>query len=256
MSRYAFIEGLFIALSKIKNLSGCFQNYNKNEKNLSDLFSNYIKNSNENLSLVRQFNLTKEMKLKKSISEKKTKMNEIILEAEKKLNQLQNNKLNSFNFKELIKLILTTLDKELNIKKDEDKIKIETFDKTFGINKFKEMILKKNESIIYNLFFGTKKVICNYKECRVEKFIYKLFKFFYFKIDKDSPNDIISLINLYENKKQNLIGNCNLCAKSDEEYIKSKNICKYPEILIIIIDNENNKKIDAKPSFTLKNYEF
>ena len=51
-------------------------------------------------------------------------------------------------------------------------------------------------------------------------------------------------------------GNCNLCAKSDEEYIKSKNICEYPEILIIIIDNENNKKINTKPSFTLKNYEF
>ena len=256
MSSYTLIEGLFIALSKINDLNNYFQNYNKNEKNLSDLFSNYIKNSNENLSLVRQFNLTKEMKLKKSISEKKTKMNEIILEAEKKLNQLQNNKLNSLNFKELIKLILTTLDNELNIKKNEDKIKIETFDKTFGINKFNEMILKKNDSIIYNLFFGTKKVICNYKECRVEKFIYKLFKFFYFKIDKDSPNDIISLINLYENKKQNLKGNCNLCAKSDEEYIKSKNICEYPEILTIIIDNENNKKIDTKPSFTLKNYEF
>ena len=89
----------------------------------------------------------------------------------------QNKKnLNCSNFKELIKLVLTTLDNELNTKRHDMDININEYDQTFTFNKFKEAINRQNDSMVYKLFFGDKKITLSYQKCKIESYSYKFFK--------------------------------------------------------------------------------
>ena len=229
------LRGLFYSLSNIKNINSYFKPLNNQANVLSYLFSSYIKNNNQNL----------------------IQMNKIILETEEKLKELSNQSLNTFNFKTLIKFILNTLDNELNKKRrDINNINIEGYDQSFALNKFKELVNKQNDSIIYKLFCGTIKITRKFQSCQIENYSHKLFKYLHFKIEKGSPTDINALIESYKSKDKKGKGDCDNCAKKGEDYIKHKEILIYPEILIIILDNENNINIDTKLSLKLKDEDF
>ena len=228
------IRGLFYSLSNIKNINSYFKPLNNQANVLSYLFSSYIKNNNQNL----------------------IQMNKIILETEEKLKELSNQNLNTFNFKTLIKFVLNSLDNELNTKRRDININIEGYDQSFAFNKFKDLVNKQNDSIIYKLFYGTIKITCKYQTCQIENYSHKLFKYLHFKIEKDSPTDINALIESYKSRDKKGKGDCENCAKKGEDYIKHKEILIYPEILIIIIDNENNINIDTKLTLKLKDEDF
>ena len=234
VSRYnPYIKGFFFSISTIKKLNKYFKEKEINKEQLSSLFLSYIKSDNQN----------------------RIKTNRLIKKVENKLSEITNSKLNYTNFKELIDCFLTNLDNELNTKKNEMIIKIEEDDQTFAFNKFRKEVENQNNSIIYKLFYGIKKITKNFQICKIENYSYELFKYLYFKIEKkenESPKDIISLIKSYENEAQTLKGLCSHCSKKDEDLVKTEEIFIYPEILIIIFDNESNAKINTQLSLKLK----
>ena len=229
-----YIRSVFFALSNIKKISFNFQKLNNPKNIISFLLQICIKSVNQNL----------------------IEFDKIIINAEKKMNDLSRNSLNMSNFKELIKFILNALDSELNTKLNDKTIKIEEYDQSFAFNKFKQLMEYQNDSIINKYFFGCKKIISKYQQCNIEKYNYKLLKYLYFKIEKDSPTDINLLIQLYENKPKNKKGNCEYCGKKEEEFITHKELHNLPEILIIIFDNPTNAKINSSLSINIKNENF
>ena len=230
-----FIRVLFFVLSTITKLNIYFKNFKFqiNDKNLSGLFASYFHAYNNNL----------------------IETHKIINKAEILLKQSKND-LNYSDFKELIKIILNILDNELSSKKKNKEINIIEFDQTFAFNKFQEAVDIQYDSIIYKLFFGNKKIISNYQKCHIENYSYKLFKYLYFKIEKDSPTEINTLIEAYNKRLINSKGDCGNCSKIDEDLIRRKEIYSYPEILIIIFDNPNKIKFFPESSLKLKEDEF
>ena len=229
-----YIRSVFFAFSNIKKISSTFQKLNNHKNVISFLLYNSIKSVNQNL----------------------IELDKIIINAEKKMNELSRNSLNMTNFKDLIKFILNALDSELNTKLYDKTIKIEDYDQSFAFNRFKQLMEYQNDSIISKYFFGSKKIISKYQKCNIEKYNYKPLKYLYFKIEKDSPTDINLLIQLYESKQKNDKGNCEYCGKKEEDFIKHKELHSLPEILIIIFDNPTNAKINSSLSVKIKNENF
>ena len=219
------IKVLFRALNNIKQFNSYFQNYpinHINNNNLSTLFQLFT--NNYNINIIQE--------------------NRIILIAENKLREISNtNNLNNINFEKLINHILSTIDSELNTKKKEEIINIEDFDQTFAFRRFKQSIDNNNDSIIYKLFYGIKKLISSFQKCQIDSYNYEIFKYIYFKIEDKNQTDIISLIKEEENKSKNSKGHCNYCDQKDEDKIDHEEFYQYPEILIIILENQKNIKM-------------
>ena len=225
-----YIKAIFDALSSIPKLKESIGKIEIKQNFLSFLLHNYIKANNNLIEL-----------------------NKNILDVESHLNKLSKNSLNNSDFKKLIKLILKTLNNELNIKKNDATFKIEDYDPTFVLNQFNKNVEFYKDSIIYNLFCGHKKIELNCQKCNSIKSKFKIFYCLFFKIEKSSPKDINTLIASYEKENNKLKGQCDICFEKDKLYIKNREINKFPEILIIILDNKNKHKLDCPLSLQIKN---
>ena len=225
-----YIKAIFDALSSIPKLKESIGKIEIKQNFLSFLLHNYIKANNNLIEL-----------------------NKNILDVESHLNKLSKNSLNNSDFKKLIKLILKTLNNELNIKKNDATFKIEDYDPTFVLNQFNKNVEFYKDSIIYNLFCGHKKIELNCKKCNSIKSKFKIFYCLFFKIEKSSPKDLNTLISSYEKENNKLKGQCDICFEKDKLYIKNREINKFPEILIIILDNKKKDKLDCPLSLQIKN---
>ena len=229
-----YIKSIFTVLSNFPNFQSCFKNTINHKNYICNFLANFIYINDKNL----------------------IETSKIISGIENKLKALSNYKLKLDNFKELIKLILNTLDDELNTKNKNMNINIEDYDQSFVFNKFKQAIDHNNDSIIYKLFCGFKKITSNYQFCKIEKYKFKPFKYLHLKIEKNVPTDINSLIMAYENNVKNIKGECNYCSRKEEDIIRKKEISKFPEILIIILDNKDDVKINCDLDLKIKNDNF
>ena len=143
-------------------------------------------------------------------------------------------------------------------------------------NEFISNITPIHNSIIFDLFFGVKKVtkICN--NCKEKSIIYKLINVINISIERIKPNFVRKDINrqktdketdittlsieeclsyyLKEEKDCDGLFKCPNCNKN-EKYNKIKEICEYPDCTIFYLNNskQENIKINFKKNLILSN---
>ena len=235
-----YIRALVISFYKIEKFKVFFKDSN-----------NFLHNKNYFITnLIKKFIDNYELNNLKSLN--------IIHELEEEINKIGKNNLQ--NFKMLIDFILTKLHEELNKKQilNNEYTKEENIEKN-AFNNFCEFYFKQNESFIQNLFFGIKEIQTDYKCCNLSKYKFNIYKYIYFEEYqiKNKPNNLQDLISGYENFEIPLIVKCSKCSNSKDNSIHKK-LIKYPNILIIIINNKNKLKINLEENkiINIKKYEF
>ena len=216
---------------------------------LTDFLSKYECDNTDVASYFIKFILEFKNKYENSIND--------IKEIEKILisNEIKN------SFKNIFDFILDNIHSRLGGKIFNDKIlEKEGNDKNYIINVFQDNI-KKNNSIIKNIFYGiilytTTKSCCQGKiyKCEINKYIYLNFD------DIKNYNNLNDIIQNWGIKIEKDFY-CGKCVLTDEAKI-TKSFIEYPQILIIILNDENEQnkksirfpiKIDVnKFSFTYK----
>ena len=161
----------------------------------------------------------------------------------KEIEKILNSNEIKINFKNVFDFILDNIHSRLGGTKFNDKIlENEGNDKNYIINVFQDKI-KKNNSIIKNIFYGiilctTTKSCCQGKiyKCELNKYIYLNYN------DIKNYNNLNDIIQNWRIKIEKDFY-CGKCALNDDAEI-SKSFIEYPQILIIILNDENeqNKK--------------
>ena len=225
---HKYVEALFICLFKIENLKQNFQKKNNDMSSLSNIIYNFMKNKEINLDDIKKIE-SKIKELKKDISE--------------------------LNFEKLLNFILDKLHEELNNKKiiNQEKPKDDN-DEKISYDYFKEYYYEQNESIIQKTFFGVKETSILYDCCQLTKYSFEICKYLSFE-NANQKKDIQSFVDEWENTS--IKGNkyCDMCLIDTDTIFQNK-IYNYPEILIIIINNNKNiVKIDNEIKLN-KKYEY
>ena len=179
--------------------------------------------------------------------------------------------------KNLISKIINLLHNDINQKsKDYSPKQIDKNDKEPKYNEFINNIKSIHSSIIFDLFFGIKKVTKICKTCKKELETYKLFNVFNISLENISENifavesngqstkeELTFSIEKYleysfkEIKENQGIFKCPFC-NNNSNYNKMKNICKYPDYSIFYLDNEFKEKfkINLDENLNILNKEF
>ena len=214
----SYLKNIILSLSNLELLNRKLLEYPNEENNIVSLFLQFIENKQNNLNII----------------------NEILMQIETK--EVKNN-LN--NFKIMIELVLDKMHKILNKKNTLDgKNPISGTDKNYVFQEFKSNFENQNDSIINDIFYGiimnTTIPICENSEknynCESSKFIYLNYE----DIQKyDKLED--ALDEWGKSKIDNYY--CENCVKEHEANVH-KNFYEYPQILIIILNDEidENKK--------------
>ena len=213
-------EQIIISLNSIKQLSGYL-----NEKEINFLLNKYIYDlspNNEN-------------------DTKNNKSNDDSLIKDKNLREIENliKLRNKNNFKDIIDTILDIIHLKLGGKKIDEND--EGNDRNYICDTFKNNFNKINNTIIKNLFFGiilntTIPICCKEKiyKCDLSKFIY---------LNHENIKNYNNLNDILENwdfSETNLYF-CQRCYSDNEADIK-KVFIEYPNILIIILNDEKEKE--------------
>jgi len=213
-------EQIIISLNSIKQLSGYL-----NEKEINLLLNKYI------------YDLTP----KNENDTKNNKSNDDLLIKDKDLQEIENliKLRNKNNFKDIIDTILDIIHLKLGGKKIDEND--EGNDRNYICDTFKNNFNEINNTIIKNLFFG---IILNttIPICCKEKF-YKcdLSKFIYLNHEKiKNYNNLNDILENWDFSETNLYF-CQRCYSDNEADIK-KVFIEYPNILIIILNDEKEKE--------------
>ena len=224
---HKYVEALFICIFKIENLR---QNFPKNNdmNSLANIIYNFMKNKEINLDDIKKI--------------------------ESKIKEL-NKDISDLNFENLLNFILDKLHEELNNKKiiSKENPKDDN-DEKISYDNFKKYYFEQNDSLIQKTFFGVKEANILYNCCQLTKYSFEICKYLSFE-NANQKNDIQSLVDEWENTF--IQGNkyCDMCLIDTDTRIQYK-IYGYPEILIIIINNNKNiVKIDIKIKLN-KKYEY
>ena len=236
-----YIKTLLLCFYKIEKLQKYFQNnftlaFNKTKlNNLTSLICKFMKDEGKD-----NFN----------------RLN-IIKDIEEYLKE-NNKNIKIINFECLINIILTKLHQELNRKENNNSsFKDDDYDENMGFNNFQNFYLKYNESNIQKLFFGFKEIITNFKCCGLKKYFFEEFKYIYFNEDKvKKENNLQNLVSEFENFSMQEKKFCKMCCTTSEDTIIQKEIFIGPEILIIIINNNNKIKINFEKRIKTKKFQY
>ena len=213
-------EQIIISLNSIKQLSGYL-----NEKEINLLLNKYI------------YDLTP----KNENDTKNNKSNDDLLIKDKDLREIENliKLRNKNNFKDIIDTILDIIHLKLGGKKIDEND--EGNDRNYICDTFKNNFNEINNTIIKNLFFGiilntTIPICCKEKfyKCDLSKFIY---------LNHENIKNYNNLNDILENwdfSETNLYF-CQRCYSDNEADIK-KVFIEYPNILIIILNDEKEKE--------------
>ena len=235
-----YIKALFLSLLEIEELKNSFLN-----KNLflpkNDSLSNLLYN------LISYYNNKKQ--------NQKNSLLKIIDDIEKKIKVLNKDISTNINFKYIIDFVLTTLDNELNNYKNEmEEFDYEDFDQSLVYRKFQYFY--KNNSIIQNLFYYHLEINTLYSCCGLNKYICKLCKYINLDIDSKEKVSLNDLIHYWANKQTTVEKFCQMCNLKNQKTLVKNRLIKYPEILIIILNNKNNCKINITQTIKLNDYEY
>ena len=229
-----YIKPLFFSLLKIKELKNFFINNHSSisqKNNLSNLFLKLISNNQKDI------------------------LSKIIIYIENKIKEFKKDISTNLNFKNIIDFVLTTLDNELNnYDKEREEFDYEDFDQDLVYRKFQSYY--EQESIIQKLFYAHLQITSSYECCKLNKYICKLYKYIYLNIESKEKVTLNSLIHYWENKETTIQKFCKMCFLKDQKTLEKKKLNKYPEILIIILNNPNNITINFEQKIKLNDYEY
>ena len=216
-----FYEQIIISLNSIKQLSDYL-----NEKEIKFLLNKYIY----------------DLSPKNENDIENNKSNDDLLIKDKNLQEIENliKLRNKNNFKDIIDTILDIIHLKLGGKKIDENVD-EGNDRNYICDTFQNNFNEINNTIIKNLFFGiilntTIPICCKEKiyKCDLSKFIY---------LNHENVKNYNNLIDILENwdfSETNLYF-CQRCYSDNEADIK-KVFIEYPNILIIILNDEKEKE--------------
>ena len=216
-----FYEQIIISLNSIKQLSDYL-----NEKEINFLLNKYIY----------------DLSPKNENDIENNKSNDDLLIKDKNLQEIENliKLRNKNNFKDIIDTILDIIHLKLGGKKIDENVD-EGNDRNYICDTFQNNFNEINNTIIKNLFFGiilntTIPICCKEKiyKCDLSKFIY---------LNHENVKNYNNLIDILENwdfSETNLYF-CQRCYSDNEADIK-KVFIEYPNILIIILNDEKEKE--------------
>ena len=234
-----YIKPIALCFLEIDDLKNFFIGKNSgipNNNNLASLLSKFINNLNNKNEL--------------------HELQKISQEIENKIIELNKDIIQKLNFKNIIDLILNTIDKELNSDSNKNQIfDFQEYDKNLVYNKFKSFYYK-NDSIISQLFYGNYCLTTTFYCCGLEKYQYQLLKYIYLDIQNDSNANLNNFLYHWENKTSQVKKDCNMCFLENQNASDKKYINKYPEILIIILENRYNLKIKFNKMIKFKESEY
>ena len=231
-----YIKPLFLCLLKIEDLTNYFTNNNSP-----------ISQKNSLLYLINKLILQN--------NKQNDNLSNIINDIEKKIKELNKDITTKLDFKNLIDFILTTLDNELNnYDKEREEFDYEDFDQDLVYRKFQSYY--EQESIIQKLFYAHLQITSSYECCKLNKYICKLCKYIYLNIESKEKVTLNSLIYHWENRETTILKFCKMCFLKDKKTLEKKKLNKYPEILIIILNNPNNITINFEQTIKLNDYEY
>ena len=231
-----FIRPLFLFFLKIKKLKeGIIENKFSQKNNLANLLNKLIiKHSN-----------------------KETTSN-IMNDIENKIKELikEKNFPKEINFINIIDLVFDTLDEELNEDKNKkEEFNCEDYDQFLVYRKFKKFFEK--ESIIQNMFYIELETIRYYDCCKLQKYSFNMHKYIFCDIlNKEKEINLYDIIFYSLNHEKTVSHFCQMCNIQNKNTKEKNIIFNYPEMLIIILKNNNNSIIKFESKIKLNEYEY
>ena len=223
---HKYVEALLICLFNIENLRQNFPKKNNDINSITNIIYNFMKNKEINADDIN--------KIENKIKEFNINISEL-------------------NFEKLLNFILDKLHEELNNKKiiSQEKPKDDN-DEKISYDNFQKYYFEQNDSIIQKTFFGVKEINILYNCCQLTKYSFEICKYLSFE-NANQKKNIQSLIDEWENSSIKDNKYCDMCL-IDTDTIIQKKMYDYPEILIIIINNNKNiVKIDLKIKLNKRN---
>ena len=265
---FSYINAFLQCLCNIKEFVNCFKNYkiketipkeSQNEK-LSTSFKLLI-------DKLYQDNNTKEIK------RVYTPMN--LIEKISNINPLFED-ISTNNEKDLINFIIMTLHEELNETQIDPNYALESnYENIFEIQKdkiqmytkFVNSFNKSHSSFIQSLFFAVNYNMCQCLNCQALTYNFQIYYYLFFPLEevrkfKSNYNNIINELNLSDcfdyARSENIMKDdnavyCNYCKQISPNSMRTM-LFSSPEILIIILNRENDIKINFDFILNLSNY--
>ena len=250
----SFFESIIYCLFNIKELTNFVLNKKYDENLQNSFYNNYfniiqfLSNKNKNLNI------------------KGNEINNISGYESNIFKDCPN-----FNYQELLKLIIyqeiynpismiiNKLHTELNTNKSKENVDSLNED-NHNYDNFCQKCKEKNNSIIFDLFYGIKEIKTICYKCHKESYDFEIMNILeftdkiakYYK-EKENSNNIIQIsiedcLNYYKNSYSETLYDFQFC-KKHQEYSIFYDIRKYPEILIIDFNNNNE---EIKENFKIK----
>ena len=149
---------------------------------------------------------------------------------------------------------MINLHKELNTKKNSyDDFSFEDYTEKTAYRQFKINFNSQNDSIISKLFFSEIKTISMCHKCKILKYTYDICKYLYFDIKNQNKVSLNYLLKDFENGTTKVKDFCRICVEDNLDISENQKLNLFSEILIFVLNNEHNAKIEFKLKETLNN---
>ena len=264
---FSYINAFLQCLCNIKEFVNCFKNYKIKEA---------IPKESQNEKLSTSFKLLIDKLYQDNTKEIKRVYTPIdLIEKISNINPLFED-ISTNNEKDLINFIIMTLHEELNETQINPNYALESnYENIFEIQKdkiqmytkFVNSFNKSHNSFIQSLFFAVNYNMCQCLNCQALTYNFQIYYYLFFPLEevrkfKSNYNNIINELNLSDcfdyARSENIMKDdnavyCNYCKQISTNSMRTM-LFSSPEILIIILNRENNIKINFDFILNLSNY--
>ena len=264
---FSYINAFLQCLCNIKEFVNCFKNYKIKEA---------IPKESQNEKLSTSFKLLIDKLYQDNTKEiKRVYIPMDLIEKISNINPLFED-ISTNNEKDLINFIIMTLHEELNetqknpnyaLESDYENIFEIQKDKIQMYTKFVNSFKKSHNSFIKSLFFAVSYNMCQCLNCQALTYNFQIYYYLFFPLEevrkfKSNYNNIINEINLSDcfdyARSENIMKDdnavyCNYCKQTSPNSMRTM-LFSSPEILIIILNRENDIKINFDFILNLSNY--
>ena len=265
---FSYINAFLQCLCNIKEFVNCFKNYKIKET---------IPKESQNEKLSTSFKLLID-KLYQDNNTKEIKRVYTPIDLIEKISNINPlfEDISTNNEKDLINFIIMTLHEELNetqknpnyaLESDYENIFEIQKDKIQMYTKFVNSFNKSHNSFIQSLFFAVNYNMCQCHNCQALTYNFQIYYYLFFPLEevrkfKSNYNNIINELNLSDcfdyARSENIMKDdnavyCNYCKQISPNSMRTM-LFSSPEILIIILNRENDIKINFDFILNLSNY--
>ena len=264
---FSYINAFLQCLCNIKEFVNCFKNYKIKEA---------IPKESQNEKLSTSFKLLIDKLYQDNTKEIKRVYIPIdLIEKISNINPLFED-ISTNNEKDLINFIIMTLHEELNETQINPNYALESnYENIFEIQKdkiqmytkFVNSFNKSHNSFIQSLFFAVNYNMCQCHNCQALTYNFQIYYYLFFPLEevrkfKSNYNNIINELNLSDcfdyARSENIMKDdnavyCNYCKQISPNSMRTM-LFSSPEILIIILNRENDIKINFDFILNLSNY--